>query len=344
MRSEIAFYSAILSEESGLSAEFHRWPLPGYLWPALHHLYQSIFCSEPHLRLYGSLHPHLQAWVSRNKGRITSIILFDTKGSVARIVNEMHDIDAEQLEYFSQALLREYPEIDAIRLHAIRIQGSFQKFPALQAEVSENYLLSLPESTEAWRASLSSQTREKLRYHYRRSCRKQPDLCFRQIDTKDMTDKHVEYILQLNRARMTQKGRSFNMGVRETKNLCAVMRECGQISVIEIGGEICAGLLCTRLGKSVFMHVIAHDPRHDDLRLGFLCCTLTIESAIANGAERFHFLWGYYDYKVRLGGQRQVLSRAVLFRSWRHALYHPGLLASQLAQRARNKLRQWHHS
>jgi CelD/BcsL family acetyltransferase involved in cellulose biosynthesis len=332
------------SEESGLAAEFHRWPLPGYLWPALHQLYQSIFCSEPHLRLHGSLHPNLQAWVSRSKGRITAVILFDTKGSVARIVNEMHEIDTEQLEYFSQALLREHPEIDAICLHAMRIQGVCQKFPLLQTEVSENYSLSLPESTEAWHASLSSQTREKLRYHYRRSCRKQPDLIFRQIGAKDITDLHVERVLQLNRARMAKKGRSFNMDVRETDSLRAVMRECGQISVIEIGGEICAGLLCTQLGKSVFMHVIAHDPRHDDLRLGFLCCALAIESAIASGTERFHFLWGYYDYKVRLGGQRQVLSRAVLFRSWRHALHHPGLLASQMAQRVRNKLRQWRQS
>jgi len=67
------------------------------------------------------------------------------------------------------------------------------------------------------------------------------------------------------------------MSEREVKCLRAMIRECGQLSVIEIQGEICAGLLCTRIEKSIFMHVIAHDPRHDDLRLGFLCCALTIE-------------------------------------------------------------------
>ncbi|MBM3337394.1 MAG: hypothetical protein FJY60_06900, partial [Betaproteobacteria bacterium] len=66
------------------------------------------------------------------------------------------------------------------------------------------------------------------------------------------------------------------MSEREVKCLRAMIRECGQLSVIEIQGEICAGLLCTRIEKSIFMHVIAHDPRHDDLRLGFLCCALTI--------------------------------------------------------------------
>jgi len=341
MRSETAFISAVPSEESGLATEFHRWPLPGYLWPALHHRYQSIFCSEPHLRTYGSLHPNIQAWVARSKGCISAVILFETKRRVVRIINEMHEIDAEQLDKFSQALFHTSPEIDAICLHAIRIRGTCQRFPWLQTEVSEDYLLSLPSSTEAWLASLSSQTREKLRYHHRRSSRKQPDLRFRQIDAEDITDAQVQHILQLNRARMIHKGRSFNMDGRETDSLRAVIRECGQISVIEIGGEICAGLLCTRIEKSVFMHVIAHDPRHDDLRLGYLCCALTIQAAIESGAKNFHFLWGYYDYKVRLGGQRQILFRAVLFRSWWHALTHPVLLASQIAQRARNKLRQW---
>ena len=337
------FVQNTLTEKSGLAAEFHRWPLPGYIWPALHGLYQSIFCSEPHLRNHDSLGSDLQVWVKRSDGSITGLILFQVKGRVARVINEMHALEAEQLNQFAQALFREYTQVDAIYLHAIRIEGDGLTLPLLQSEYSEDYLLSLPDSAEAWRASLSSQTREKIRYHYRRSCRKQPDLSFRQIDGFDMSDTQFDRVLQLSQARMSRKGRSFNMSEREMKCLRAMIRECGQLSVIEIQGEICAGLLCTRLEKSIFMHVIAHDPRHDDLRLGFLCCALTIEAAIASRAERFHLLWGFYDYKTRLGGQRQSLYRAVVFRSWWHYLSHPLLLADQMAQRARRKIRQWRH-
>jgi CelD/BcsL family acetyltransferase involved in cellulose biosynthesis len=332
-----------LTENPGLAAEFHRWPLPGYIWPALHGLYQSIFCSEPHLRIHGSLRPDVQAWVARSNGGITGLILFQVKGRVVRVINEMHAIDASHLNKFAQALFREYTQVDAICLHAIRIEGDGLTLPLLQTEFSEDYLLSLPDSAEAWKASLSSQTREKIRYHYRRSCRKQPDLSFRQIDGSDMSDAQFEHILQLSQARMSRKGQSFNMSEREAKCLRAMIRECGQLSVIEIQGEICAGLLCTRLEKSIFMHVIAHDPRHDDLRLGFLCCALTIEAAIASHAERFHFLWGFYDYKTRLGGKRQSLQRAVVFRSCWHGLTHPFLLFGQLAQRARRRIKQWRH-
>ena len=337
------FVQNTLTEKSGLAAEFHRWPLPGYIWPALHGLYQSIFCSEPHLRNHDSLGSDLQVWVKRSDGSITGLILFQVKGRVARVINEMHALEAEQLNQFAQALFREYTQVDAICLHAIRIEGDGLTLPLLQSEYSEDYLLSLPDSAEAWRASLSSQTREKIRYHYRRSCRKQPDLSFRQIDGSDMSDTQFDRVLQLSQARMSRKGRSFNMSEREMKCLRAMIRECGQLSVIEIQGEICAGLLCTRLEKSIFMHVIAHDPRHDDLRLGFLCCALTIEAAIASHAEHFHFLWGFYDYKTRLGGQRQSLYRAVVFRSWWHYLSHPLLLAEQMVQRARRKIRQWRH-
>ena len=338
-----AFVANVLTEKCGLAAEFHRWPLPGYIWPAMHSLYQSIFCSEPHLRVHGSLRPDTQAWVTRSKRGITGVILFQVKDRVARVINEMHAIDAGQLNKFADALFREYPQVNAIGLHAIRIEGDDMNWPLLQADYSEDYVLSLPDSADAWKASLSSQTREKLRYHYRRSCRKQPDLRFRQINGCDMSDAQFDQVLQLSQARMSRKGRAFNMSEQEAQCLRAMIRECGQLSVIEIQGEMCAGLLCTQLEKSVFMHVIAHDPRHDDLRLGFLCCALTIEAAIASRAERFHFLWGFYDYKIRLGGQRRGLYSALIFRSWLHGFSHPWLLATHMAQRARHKIKQWHH-
>lgn len=344
MTQAAALASAVLPEDTGLAAEFHRWPLPGYLWPALHQRYQSIFCSEPHLRVHGSLGADIQAWVARREGRIAEIMLFRIQGRVARILNEMHELDAGVLVAFNRTLSRAYPRVDAIQLHAIRIRGDCQPLWCVQTEFSEDYLLQLPASVEEWQAGLSSQTREKLRYHHRRSRRKQPDLRFRQVRTGDISDSQFERILHLSRLRMQHKGRPFNIDESERRSLRSLMGECGEISLIEIGDEIVAGLLCTRLGRSVFMHVIAHDPRHDDLRLGFLCCAMTIEASIGCGVRHFHFLWGYYDYKVRLGGERKPLYQAVLFKSWLHGLSHPLMLARQLMQRTRRKLAQWRHA
>ena len=56
---------------------------------------------------------------------------------------------------------------------------------------------------------------------------------------------------------------------------------------------------------------------------------LCIEAAIAQGMHRFHFLWGWYDYKVRLGGQRHVLEHALLWRSRMALCRHPLLFLRQ---------------
>lgn len=341
MMPEAAATSGSLAEVSGLAAEFHRWPLPAYIWPALNHRYQSVFCSEPHLRVTGGLKKNLQVWVARHQGHITDIFLFEINGRVARLVNEMHEIAIESLEKFTQFLSLEYPQIDALCLHAVFLKGVASQFPVMQTEFSEDYILRLPESTAKWHALLSPRTREKLRYYYRRSCRKQPDLIFRQIRADQITKEQFHRIVQMNRDRMAGKGRSFIMTKKELNELYLLMQECGQLSVIEINGNISAGLICTKIGQSIFMHVIAHDPKHDDLRLGFLCCALSIEAAVSEGMKQFHFLWGYYDYKTRLGGQRQALYRAVIFRSRWRVLIHPDLLVGQVAQKARNKIRHW---
>ena len=140
---------------------------------------------------------------------------------------------------------------------------------------------------------------------------------------------------------MQAKGRRFGMDEEDERRLCALMRERGQLSVIEIDGEIRAGLLCTLAGDDITMHVIAHDPAFDDLRLGFLCCVMTIQAAISQGLQRFHFLWGHYDYKTRLGGQRTVLSQLLLLRSRRAALLHPRLLAAQCVTGLRALVRRY---
>jgi CelD/BcsL family acetyltransferase involved in cellulose biosynthesis len=97
------------------------------------------------------------------------------------------------------------------------------------------------------------------------------------------------------------------------------------------------------VGGEVFMHVIAHDPAYDDLRLGLLCCALTIEDAIAKGCQQFHFLWGRYDYKTRLGGEREVLSQVLVFRDAWSLVQQPGPLMAHLLASGRAWVRHQRH-
>ena len=276
--------------DPGPAQEFHRWPLPGYLWPALERRYHSIFCSEPLLRLHGALTSRIEAWVARRDGRITAVILFERSGRCVRVINEAFDLPAETLDEFADAVFALYPALTAIRLRAVALEGRTRRHPCLVSACSDDYVLPLAASEEAWLASLSAQTREKIRYHWRRAQRRQPGLVFRTVKAAAIELAQLRSVIAFNRARMQAKGRRFGMDEEDERRLCALMGERGQLSVIEIDGEIRAGLLCTLAGNDITMHVIAHDPAFDDLRLGFLCCALTIQDAIARRLNRFHFL------------------------------------------------------
>ena len=325
--------------DPGPSQEFHCWPLPGYVWPALERRYHSIFCSEPLLRLHDALTPHIEAWVARRDGRITAVILFERTWRCVRVINEVFDLPAETLDEFADAVFAQYPALTAIRLRAVALEGRTRKYPCLATTSSDDYLLSLPATEDAWLASLSAQTREKIRYHWRRTQRRQPGLVFRTVRAEAIDMAQLRSVIAFNRARMQAKGRRFGMSEDDERRLCALMRERGLLSVIEIDGEIRAGLLCTLAGDDITMHVIAHDPAFDDLRLGFLCCVMTIQEAIARGLQRFHFLWGHYDYKTRLGGRRIDLSQVLLMRARGFALLHPRLVGAQCIAGLRAALR-----
>lgn len=315
--------------DPGPPQEFHRWPLPGYVWSALERRYHSIFCSEPLLRLHDALTHRVEAWVARRDGEIVALILFERSVGVARVLNEVFDLTAGQLQEFARALFTQYPTLTAIRLKAVALKGRARGYPCLLAARSDDYVLTLPASESEWLASLSAQTREKFRYHWRRTLRRQPSVQFKTVLAAQIDESQLRKVLEFSRARMKAKGRSYGMDPIEERRLCTLMRERGQLSVIEIDGEVRAGLLCTLAGNDIAMHVIAHDPAYDDLRLGFLCCALTIQDAIAQRLRRFHFLWGRYDYKTRLGGERIELTQVLLLRARYFALRHPSLVGAQ---------------
>lgn len=330
--------------DSVTMSEFYQGTLPAFIWPALEQLSQSIFCSLPYLQVYGSLDKQTQVWVGRNQaGDITSVVVFEVRQRTARVINEVCSLKAVDLCSFAQDLFRRDSQLSAIVLHAVGWEDVPLPYPLQKLVFSEDFVLSLPLSDADYLASLSRHTREKIRYHLARSRRKQPSLQFRVVRGPLINHADITAVILLNRARMERKGRRFGMDSVEEGRLQAILHERGLIAIIEIDNVVCAGLLCTVSGTDVFMHVIAHDPKYDDLRLGFLCCYLTIQSAIAAHMTRFHFLWGQYDYKTRLGGKEQPLARLVLYKTRLHMPCHPVLLTQHWVARLRRIVRNWRH-
>lgn len=327
------------AKDPGLATEFHRWPLPDYIWPALERCYRSSYCTESQLRISGSLTPRIEAWVARRDGCISAVILFDRYQDHVRVLNEVFVLSEKVLSDFAEAVFGLYPKLQVIRVRAVKIDALPKQYIGLSVDISDDYRLTLPASAEQWYRSLSARTREKLRYYLRRAQQRVPTFSFRTLVTNEFNLAQIKQIIQFNRARMQVKGKRFGMSATEEHQICQVMLERGQLSIIEIDDKPCAGLLCTSVGGEVFMHVIAHDPAYDDLRLGLLCCALTIEDAIAKGCQQFHFLWGRYDYKTRLGGEREPLAQVFLFRDLSALIQQPGDLMAYALASARSWVR-----
>ncbi len=324
-----------------LASTFYRGSLPSFVWAGLEQLYHSSFCSHAHLEASGALGEVPWAWVARRDGQVVAVLLFVATRGTARVLNEVVTLEADCVEQFAQDLFRRFPRVGAIVLHAVELRGRCTLFPQLGHVCSEDFVLVLPSNRDDWLAGLSRQAREKLRYYHARCRRREPGLSFDILRGEQVGECHVQALLALSRARMEKKGVSFGIGSVEQGQLLALARARGMLVLLTLDGRICAGLLCSVTGDDVFMHVVAHDPTRDDLRLGLVACSVGIAGAIAAGHARFHFLWGRYDYKLRLGGRERPLSSMVVYRNRLHGLLHPLLAWRQLTGRARRALAPW---
>ncbi len=328
-----------LTDEQG--SAFYQGTLPAWIWPAIDALYHSSFCSQPHLRIYGNLDAQTCVWVSRNQGVIDALVLFTIRHGVVKVINEVIHLSPLHLAAFAQAVFAHYEQASVIKLHALASACNPLPYPALTGRFSEDYVLPLPAAMDDYLAGLSRQMRGKIQRCQRRLARQAPSIQLRVLREGALQQAEIDAVINLSRARMAKQGRRFGMNSQEMQKLAALLRERGLAVLLEKQGVVCAGALCSIAGSDVFMHALAHDPQHDDLRLGLLCCVQAIAAAIDFRYTRFHFLWGYYDYKIRLGGQYQALNNLLIFKNVLTLIRHPLLLAHLSMASARYTLRQW---
>lgn len=324
--------------------EFFTAPLPDHLWPLLESLYSSVYSSRALLWPQcssGLTEPIAHAWMERTAGRVSALLLFICEGSRVRVLNEVLSLSAGVIHRFAAAIFASYRQIHLVQFHAIALELQPVHSGIWFSAFSEDYVLDLPSSRSSWLESLSRQAREKVRYHLRRSFRRQPALEFTVSSGAQIADAEVRAVLRLNRQRMERKGKTYAMSDAEELQLTRLMQQMGMLFALRLHGEICAGLLCSVTGEDIYMQVIAHDPAHDDLRLGLVCCCLTIQQAIDLRFARFHFLWGHYAYKHRLGGRSRPLYRVLVVRSAWHLLAHPVYSARWCLHVLRDAARRW---
>ncbi|WP_158597951.1 GNAT family N-acetyltransferase [Noviherbaspirillum saxi] len=284
-------------------------------------LYGSLYSSLSHFRTCDNL-DGVNTYVAREGSRVSAIFLYRVAGKSIQVINEGMRLSAEDVSRFCDALFARYGRNVNVSFHAVQIDGPVLPFTQQRFFCTEDFVATLPDSADAYLASLGSATRKNIKRHKNRLERAFPDLQYR-LDAKEAAkEEDVRDVIALNRIRMAQKSQASFIDEDETQRILRIVRACGKVFSVRIDGRLAAGAIVLQIGDSVISKVNAHDARYDDYRLGMLCCYLAVCAAIESGAKRFHFGHGRYEYKTALLGKHEYYDHVAIYRSRLHMLLH----------------------
>jgi hypothetical protein len=311
--------------------------VPSYIDTELHKLYGNIHSTLAHLRVYGGLDEVTHSYVARRQGMAVAVFLFCRDGNTVHVINEGMAIGEEELDRFAGHVFSGWPEVSAIRLHAVQSNVRQLRVPYQQYVCTANIVLPLPATAEEYIAGLGKNMRRNLRRYMDKLKRDFPSFRYEVFEKGAASEQHIREIIDLNRARIAGKNIRYALD-DEVEKVIALVRECGMVGVMTIDGCVVGGTVGYFGGDNYFFKVISHDPRYNGYSAGILCCYLTICECIARGCREYNFMWNEYEYKFALGAHSRSLHHLVVYRSRLHMLLRPRLAVGNALAARRHRI------
>lgn len=318
---------------------FYPEQIPAFVEHGLDKLYQALFASLPQLQLTDMA--DISTYAARHRGKLSAIFLYRRRGRRLRVVNEGMHLHAEELDRFATNAFRRYPELRVLHFHAVDVTPGDLPWPALHFAATEDIVILLPDSEEAYLAQLGKTRRKALRQHQSRAERACGPLEHRVLRGDEISVSVVDRIIAFNHARMAVRHRASALDERVRAQLLYLLRARGEVGLLLAGGRLCAGALTYRIGTHVYSLVNAHDPEFDEFSMGTLCRLHMISAAINSGVTHFHLLGGQWSTKRHAGATCQRLDHWVIYRSRRAMLLDTVTLARLTWQAAVYRSRHW---
>jgi hypothetical protein len=306
------------------------------------------FASLAHARAFRpEIVPGLRHAVLRNGQQLVAVLSFYIHRRSLVVVNRLIRLPDAILAACTAQLLERHPSMQSVEFSDLYPDEPARfnqeavrqlSWPTIDCAVAE-----LPGSYDAYLQNFSSSTRKNFRYCARRLERESPNVSFRILGAQEINAATVAAVVRLNHLRMASKGKTSGMDESYVSRLTTLSRSHGVACIAADGSEVVAGTLCTRVGHGWTLHVIAHDPRFNHLRLGLLCLLKTMEQAIGAGGTRFNFLWGSSDYKLLFGGKVSALQARRYYRTVGNQLLAFGDIRDCAIQTVRRRLSKWRH-
>lgn len=324
-----------------ISVTCHENEVPPFVADELERLYGNIYASLVQWRVCGALSADVSTYVVRCGGNITALFLFRRENGQVQVLNEGIVITGEELQRFVNYIFSRYGTVGIVNFHAVRPDIGRLAFPCQRFNCLEDIVLALPATEAAYMAMLGSATRNYIKRYMNKAVRSFPSFSHKVYVSREIDEQHVRDIVDLNRTRMTDKGKVPGIDAEELRRIIRLVKECGLVSVVMIDGRVAAGTINYRVGRNYFLEVVAHDPRYNEYRFGTLCCYLTICACIARGGDEYHFLWGKNEYKYRLAGVERALDHLAVYRSRRQLFLNGNVALKNEAMRCRRRAQLW---
>ncbi len=334
-------------------AVIHHDGVPAFAPAALETLYGSLYCSLPAMQQAGNrgstdICTYVTPGDACQPEQAEALLMFRREAHVARVINEGMQLSRQVIDSFCTTVFDAFPDIRQIEFNAIPSPSASRRaatpppsYPLMQWVCTEDILITLPDTGDAYLSRLGKSMRKSLKRHQSRAERGLTGFSHQLRSGPAIDESDIRAIAAFNQARMIRRQREPALNESSIQELLRLMRSHGHAGILRAGPRLCAGTLCCRLGDDVFSLVNAHDPAFDHLGLGHLSRHRMILWAIKTGARRFHLLGGNFQSKRAALGERQALHHLTVYRTHRAMLRDAGGIARHAAQACTYRLHCW---
>ncbi len=287
--------------------------IPAFAEHSLDRLYGSLYASMPQLRC--SRPAQVNTYAAWRGDELSALLLYCEEGTQIRVMNEGMHVPPEELDRFAATLFARHTKTSVISLHALSVSKKRLQHPSIGMAVTEDIVIDLPDTEQAYLAQLGKSSRKSLRQNLSRAQHELPGFRHSVMAGDTISDSLVDQIIGFNHARMASKKRSSAIDTGARAHLITLLRARGWVGIVRTDERICAGTLGCRFGDDVYSLVNAHDPLYDDYSMGNLSRHLLINASIRAGVRRFHLLGGQFSTKRHALAYRQTLCEVRLYRS-----------------------------
>ena len=325
--SPAAIQSQVVSLGTDIVSEIYKQSIPAFASMALDRLHGSLYASSRYLQLSDPDQTTPNTWVGYRSGEVVGVLLFRIDRQRVIVLCEVVALDSLQIDAFAASVFSNFSGIRHIAFNAVSLSLPPSSLPMQFYAFSENYVLTLPASDDAYMVMLGKSTRQSLRGYRNRLLRDCPDFSWTAYTCDELSvEQQRQLVLMLQRFKsesMAARGKSAVIDTTETQNLLKMAAECGLFGVAKVNGRICAGAFSCRVGDSYVMLLSASDPAMSVYRLGLLTCLWSVSDCIQRGGRQCHMLWGRYQYKHQLLAEPKILYRLIVYPSMTQMLMQP---------------------